>query len=173
MESPFDEEGWLITGDVVICKNKKIYIVGRSKDLVKLDNGEYISPENIENKLSVSDFIKDIFISKIIGEDKFVALVSVPDESIGIEQIASYLKKAIASLVSQKIIPRCVEISRFSVLRELFLDFEGGVLFTPTLKKKRFVFSQKFETLLNNSNSIEDVIPGVVFENGIDKNKVL
>lgn len=159
-ESPFDEDGWLITGDVAIYEKGNVYIVGRTKDLVKLDNGEYISPENIENKLRETDLVKDVFISKIPGEDKFVALVAVPNDSVTLYQIANYLKTSIDKLVHSKVIPRCVEISKFAILRKNFIDVDDGVLFTPTLKKKRFVFSQKFDKILSKSLSIDEVLNG-------------
>lgn len=162
-ESPFDEDGWLITGDVVIYRNSKLYVIGRTKDLVKLDNGEYISPENIENKLRETEFIKDVFISKIPGEDKFVALVSVIDEKTTLESIAKYLKNSINQLIDRKVIPRCVEISKYAVIRENFAEIDGGNLFTPTLKKKRFIFALRFEKELKNAISIEDTLMGVSF----------
>jgi long-chain acyl-CoA synthetase len=161
MEDPFDDEGWLITGDVAVYKNNKLYVVGRNKDLVKLHNGEYISPENIERQFDDDFFVKDIFLSKISGEDKFVALVSVPDMKISMSRIACYLKDSTADLISKKAIPKCVEITRFSVVRELFADVDDGILFTPTLKKKRFIFSQKFGPTLKNSASIEEVSKGI------------
>lgn len=157
-EKPFDEDGWLITGDVVIYKDKKVYIVGRSKDLVKLNNGEYISPENIENKLRETDLIKDVFVSKIKGEDKFVALVSAPGQNTNLLQVANYLKSSIDELISKKVIPVCIEMSRFAVVNQNFLEIDDGVLFTPTLKKKRFIFSQRFESIISKSLLITDVL---------------
>lgn len=157
-ESPFDEDGWLITGDVVIYQDKKFYIIGRTKDLVKLHNGEYISPENIENKLKENDLIKDLFISKIKGVDRFVALVSAPNERVDMVQIAKFLKNSLEMLVSHNVIPKCVVISHFAVVREDFAAIDDGILFTPTLKKKRFVFNQRFGSNLANAVSIDDVL---------------
>lgn len=159
-ESPFDEDGWLITGDVVIYKNHKFYIVGRSKDLVKLDNGEYISPENIENKLRETDFIKDVFITKIPREDKFIALVSVTNSSVEPMQVANYLKSSVDNLIANKSIPRCIEITKFAVIHQAFAEIDDGSLYTPTLKKKRFLFSQKFEKELKNAFFIDKVLDG-------------
>lgn len=159
-ENPFDEDGWLITGDVVTFKNNKIYIVGRSKDLVKLDNGEYISPENIENRLLDTKVINDVFISKIKGQDKFTALVSVAEESVNMLKIANYIRDSINLLISAKVIPRCFEIAKFAIIKKNFLEIEEGILFTPTLKKKRFLFEKKFEKEIKNAKSIESFLSG-------------
>lgn len=119
----------------MLYENNKFYIVGRSKDLVKLDNGEYISPENIENGIGESDLIKDVFITKITGEDNFVALVSVPNKNIRPLKIAIYLNNSIENLKVKKLIPKCVQVTKFVIVNQCFTDFEGGVLYTPTLKK--------------------------------------
>lgn len=163
-ESPFDEDGWLCTGDVVVFRNGKLYIVGRSKDLVKLDNGEYISPESIENGIRETDLIKDVFVTKIPSEDKFVALVSVPEKNVEPLRIASYLKSSVDSLIASKVIPKCVQITKFAIVNQCFTDIENGVLYTPTLKKKRFIFCQKFENELKNALSIEKTLEGNLSE---------
>lgn len=143
-EGVFDAEGWLNTGDICVYRNEKFYIVGRNKDLVKLTNGEYISPENIENRLKECDFIDDIFITKIKNEDSFAAIVSAPKGDVTEEMIATYLRDSLHELISAKILPRCVNVSRFSVVRESFHSMFAGLLYTPTFKKKRFLFNQKF-----------------------------
>lgn len=164
-ENPFDEDGWLITGDVVTYKENKIYIIGRNKDLVKLNNGEYISPENIENKLLETNYIKDVFISKLKGEDAFVAVVSVPEDNVCLMKIANYLKSSIESLISKKIFPKFLEITKFAVIQKNFNEIAGGTLFTPTLKKKRFLFEQTFEKEIKNAFIIENILNGDPLKN--------
>ncbi len=49
----FTNDGFFKTGDLVkFDENKNIYIIGRSKNLIILDNGENVSPEEIEQKIS-------------------------------------------------------------------------------------------------------------------------
>lgn len=52
------ENGWLKTGDLVkFDEDGFLYIVGRCKNILILDNGENVSPEIIENKLDNNPLI--------------------------------------------------------------------------------------------------------------------
>ena len=45
-----DEEGWLRSGDIgVLLPGGRIKLIDRAKNLFKLAQGEYISPDNLEN----------------------------------------------------------------------------------------------------------------------------
>jgi acyl-CoA synthetase (AMP-forming)/AMP-acid ligase II len=58
------EDGWFCTGDIGEIKNGHVRIIDRKKQIVKIQQGEYISPTRLEN---VSDTIcwclqmKDIY----------------------------------------------------------------------------------------------------------------
>ncbi|MBQ4105769.1 MAG: AMP-binding protein [Clostridia bacterium] len=55
-------DGWFKTGDLVdIDDEGNIYIVGRIKNVIILDNGENVSPEAIEDKLCELPFIQAAF----------------------------------------------------------------------------------------------------------------
>lgn len=55
-------DGWFKTGDLVqISDEGDIYIVGRIKNVIILDNGENVSPELIEDKLCELPFIQACF----------------------------------------------------------------------------------------------------------------
>ncbi|MBW2353741.1 MAG: AMP-binding protein [Deltaproteobacteria bacterium] len=56
----FNEEGWLLTGDVgEFSRNGQLKIVDRKKDLIINAYGKNIAPSEIENKLKFSPFIKE------------------------------------------------------------------------------------------------------------------
>ena len=57
------EDGWLKTGDLGYVDNDGfVFLTGRKKNLIITKNGENISPEELENKLSTSRLVKEILI---------------------------------------------------------------------------------------------------------------
>ncbi|MGN0376143.1 MAG: AMP-binding protein [Suilimivivens sp.] len=57
------EDGWLKTGDLgYVDEDGFIFLTGRKKNLIITPNGENISPEEIENKLSENRLVQEILI---------------------------------------------------------------------------------------------------------------
>ncbi len=55
-------DGWLKTGDLGYVKDNYVFISGRKKNLIILDNGENVSPEELENMFAASETIKEIIV---------------------------------------------------------------------------------------------------------------
>lgn len=59
----YDSDNWYHTGDIaLITPGGGIKIIDRKKNLFKLQQGEYIAPEKIENTLSTSKWILQLFV---------------------------------------------------------------------------------------------------------------
>ena len=78
-----DAEGFVHTGDIGMINTKKgvLRIIDRKKNIFKLSQGEYIVPEKIENKLSHSHLIGQIFVYGDSLQHFLVAIV-VPDRPV-------------------------------------------------------------------------------------------
>lgn len=57
--------GWFHTGDLGHYTNEKLYITGRKKNLIVLDNGKNIYPEEIENYIYSIPYVKDAVVYSI------------------------------------------------------------------------------------------------------------
>lgn len=68
-DNALEKDGWFHTGDIgmIACKGKathgRLYIVDRVKNFFKLSQGEYISPEKIENRyLSCNPILQQLYV---------------------------------------------------------------------------------------------------------------
>ena len=75
-----DSEGYFHTGDIgVFDENEFLTVTDRKKEIFKLSNGKYVSPQVIENKLKEILFIDQAIV---IGEnEKFTSALISPDFS--------------------------------------------------------------------------------------------
>jgi Long-chain acyl-CoA synthetases (AMP-forming) len=131
----FTEDGWLKTGDLgTIDAAGRIFIRGRSKDMLLSANGQNIYPEEIEAKLNNLPFVMESLI--IQKDNKLIALV-YPDyeeiDKVNIEhdklpQLMEETLKTINTLVAP--------YERISEIRLFSAEFEK----TPKKSIKRYLY---------------------------------
>ena len=138
-KSALDKEGWLHTGDLArIDKDGYIYIAGRKKSVIVLNNGKNVYPEEIENLLNKVEGIKESFVYEKKEEDgdvKVCCKIVYDKEMIkdlydieGEENIKEFLWKKVKEV--NNLMPK------YKYVREMIIS-EEELIKTTTLKIKR------------------------------------
>src|SRR5581483_534775 len=133
------------------------YITGRVKELYKMENGKYVAPAPLEEKITLSPFIQQ---AVVFGSDKpYNVALLVPDLAAGEEwakargilvEKAQLLEHAeVRQLFSGELERYSADwkgferVKNFTFTTEAFTQ-ENGML-TPSLKLKRRVVMAKYE----------------------------
>jgi long-chain acyl-CoA synthetase len=160
-----DKDGWLHTGDVGVFEGEFLKIVDRKKDIIITSGGKNVSPQEIENKIKISPFIKDAIV---IGDKrKFLsALIAIEFDTVSNWALRKNIphttyrdlseKKEVQDLVWREIIKAneqtsSLEIRKFRMIPKE-LDHEDGEL-TATQKIKRNVLMEQFSELIEGMYS--------------------
>lgn len=132
-----DPSGWLNSGDLVEIRDGRISIMGRSKDILVLSNGEKVSPQDVEIAILDDPVFEQVLL---IGEGKpFFALLAVTQA----REEKTLVRRANAQL---KHFPRYVRVRRVVALDEPW-TIENGLL-TPTMKIKRSAVLAQYRPLI-------------------------
>ncbi len=133
----FTEDGWFRTGDIgYIDSNGYLYITGRSKFVIVLENGKNVFPEEIEEYLDAVDFISECCVigrKSDEGDEVVLTAVVYPDFSkfakdVSDDEIKDSIRKAINAV--NKKLPSFKQIKSVEIRRN---EFEK----TTTKKIKR------------------------------------
>ena len=160
-----DTEGWLHTGDVGVFDGEFLKIVDRKKDIIITSGGKNVSPQEIENKIKISPFIKDTIV---IGDRrKFLsALIAIEFDTVSNWALRKNIphttyrdlseKKEVKDLIWKEIVKAnektsSLEIRKFRMIPKE-LDHEDGEL-TATQKIKRNVLMEQFSDLIEEMYS--------------------
>ena len=138
-KSTLDKEGWLHTGDLArIDKDGYIYISGRKKSVIVLNNGKNVYPEELENLLNKVEGIKESFVYEKKEEDGDVKVCSkiVYDKDLikelynieGEDNIKEFLWNKVKEI--NNLMPK------YKYIREMIIT-EEELIKTTTLKIKR------------------------------------
>ena len=134
----FTEDGWFRTGDIgYIDRDGYIFITGRKKNVIILSNGKNVFPEELEEHLSHSEFIKEsVVIGKTdnSGEIAITALI-YPDlekfEGKSDEEIEQIIHDEVNDI--NRTLPSFKHMSAVEIRKE---EFEK----TSSKKIKRFLY---------------------------------
>ena len=99
-------DGWFYTGDYGKFNEKgQLMITGRKKNLIVLNNGKNIYPEEIENYIMGIDEVTEVVVSapkSKDGEEKCLCAEIYMEDKISLEEITEKIKNALSSLPSYK-----------------------------------------------------------------------
>lgn len=141
-----DENGWFRTGDLgVFNKEKFLYIKGRLKNMIIMQGGENIYPEEIETVINNFNYVGDSLVVEEKG--KLVALVYFNKEELELKY--QHLKVEISEYVDKKIEELQVElkdyvnkrVNKFSRVQTIIAQPDPFQK-TATQKIKRFMYSK-------------------------------
>ena len=138
-KSALESDGWFHTGDLArIDKDGYIYISGRKKSVIVLNNGKNVFPEEIETLLNKVEGIKETFVfeKKEDDGDVKVCVEIVYDKELikelyhieGEEKIKEFLWDKVKEV--NKLMPK------YKYVREMVIT-EEPLIKTTTLKIKR------------------------------------
>lgn len=177
-----DKDGYFHTGDIgEFVDGEFLKINDRKKEIFKLNNGKYIAPQMIENKLKESFFIEQ---PMVIGEgEKFASAIISPNfdylhkfardngidfrdnkELIENELIVKVLQKEINNINKQ--LGSNDQIKRFRLVSDQWTTNTGEL--SPTLKLKRRKIYENYSDLVQEIYSA-----GKVEEPGNGVNRIL
>lgn len=81
-KAALDNDGWYHTGDIGIFEsNGTLKVVDRVKNIFKLQQGEYIAPEKIENIYVRSKYVAQVFIYGNSYKSSLIGII-VPEETV-------------------------------------------------------------------------------------------
>ncbi len=158
-----DKDGWFHTGDVgELVDNKFLRITDRKKELFKLSNGKFVSPQAIENHFRESMFIEQLIVIGE-GEKHASALISPnfeelrtwcnenninelsPEAIVTNEDVQMHYRNIVKELNSS--LGKDEQINRFKLVKDEWTPVTGEL--SPTLKLKRSVLNNKYRDLIS------------------------
>ncbi|KAI7283964.1 acetyl-CoA synthetase-like protein [Hortaea werneckii] len=169
----FTEDGWFKTGDIVsIDELGRFRVIDRRKNVLKLAQGEYISPERIENVyLANAPYLGQAYVHGDSSQSNLVSIFGIqPDmfsafleKSVGLKIKDTDLKALEAAAQEQKVrsavlkelmkVGKKAKFNSYENVRNVRLMLEPfsieNELLTPTLKLKRPQTAKKYRDVID------------------------
>ena len=91
------EDGWLKTGDLgYVDADDFVYLTGRKKNLIITKNGENVSPEELENKLSEQRLVQEVLVREKEG---VIEAEIFPDYEYAKKKKISDIRKSLQEII--------------------------------------------------------------------------
>jgi len=165
-----DKDGWLHSGDVAMIlpeHGNAFKIIDRVKNIFKLQQGEYVAPEKIENKLEKCKYVEQIFVYGDSLQNYLVGIL-VPKAGPVIEFLRNkgidankdnykdyFEDKDLIKDILDDIdsFSRNNDIKGFEIVKKVWLSKENFTvennLMTTTMKLKRHIAKNYFKEQIN------------------------
>ena len=163
----FDADGWFHSGDIaMILPNGAIQIIDRKKDIFKLSQGEYISPDKITGVYQACPLVGNLFVYGDSYQSYLVAVVipseyhlrrclrekGVPEEGRSFKELCSDPAVKAVMFTEMSKVANASKLCGFEKVKNIYLDcehwtIENGML-TPTMKLKRNVSKTKYKDVI-------------------------
>jgi len=157
-----DKAGWLHTGDIgLISGPGTVKIIDRVKNIFKLQQGEYIAPEKIENVYVRAPFVQQIFLHGDSLQSACLAVI-FPDLDLlmpwakaqglpsGLIELCQNDKVKAEVMRQLSELNKSAQLKGFEEARGIYLSPEPFTvennLMTPTFKLKRDQLKKRFAT---------------------------
>lgn len=125
------KDGWLKTGDLgYIDKDSFVYLTGRKKNLIILNNGENVSPEQIEQVLAKHRLVREVLVREACGR---IQAEIYPDYEYAQQTQVSDIKASLQKILDEynDTVPSYKKIYQLVIRQQ---EFEK----TPSKKIKRY-----------------------------------
>lgn len=175
-------DGWFSTGDVARIGRDtgRIYIVDRVKNFFKLAQGEYVTPEKIENTyLLANPILTQCFVHGELVHSHLVAVIGVDKERLvaflkdecGARSLELALDKEILAEVNKResrakllrhVNGNVTGLNGYEKIKNLYVEFEPLTLerevITPTVKLRRPIAAKFFKVQLDEMYDETDLL---------------
>jgi len=148
-----DEAGWFRTGDMARMTDGRMFILGRSKDVIALSTGEKVKASAVENAISSDPLFDQVCV---FGDGRpCLAVAIVPDRRAwkqfarmkGFDPDDPNGKTALRHVLV-RLKERLAHLSRPSQVRVAFVELQpwttANSVLTPTLKIKRRIIETQY-----------------------------
>mmetsp|Transcript_1900 Transcript_1900/g.4273 ORF Transcript_1900/g.4273 Transcript_1900/m.4273 type:complete len:683 (+) Transcript_1900:70-2118(+) len=160
-----DSEGWFHTGDIGLwTPDGRLKIIDRKKNIFKLAQGEYVSPEKIENLNVQSKFVMQNFVYGDSLKTQLVCVCVMDPDSCAAWMQEKGVTKELPELCKDAAFKEAVlkdlqavatrsKLSGFEVVKAVHLEpdqwMPGGEILTPSFKLQRNKAQVKYQEILD------------------------